>query len=147
MHFASNAQPRSSASTTDAPSAIDSAGRRSCAATSAPSSANAAYTSVRFVYCHEASGDSDQMVVSPTHTASEKSAARKAAPAPSSIGAGSAPARSRCGGERREQERDASEPDERGERRPSREEERCKCQRARGHGEDGSRSRAHRAGR
>src|SRR5579864_2221338 len=80
-----------SASRTAAPRAIHSAGLRSCAAASAPSSANAAYTSVRFVYCHESSGDADQRVVKPTQTASEKSATRNAAPAESSIGAGSAP--------------------------------------------------------
>ena len=93
MHFARSAHAKSAASRTAVPRAIHSPGRGSCAATSAPRSANAAYASVRFVYCHESSGETDQIVVKPAHTASPKSAVRKVTPAASSRGAGSAPAR------------------------------------------------------
>src|SRR5436305_11250734 len=93
MHFGRSAQPSSSASNSAEPRTSVSAGRRRSAAAKAPSSANAAYTSVRFVYCHESSGETDQSVVAPTQIASANRAARNAAPATSSLGAGRTPAR------------------------------------------------------
>src|SRR5581483_3142004 len=84
MHFASSAHPSSTASRAANPRASVSAGRRRSAAANAR---------VRFVYCHESSGETDQIVVAPAQMPSANNATRKQAPAASSCGAGSAPAR------------------------------------------------------
>src|SRR6266404_7284912 len=77
----------SRASSAAAPRAIHSGacGRR--AATNAPSTANATYTTVRFVYCQLSSGEIDHNVVTPNQTASPARSVRKTAASVPSGGA------------------------------------------------------------